>query len=201
MSENTLVEGCIREDITFQKELYLKYYNKMFTLCYRYLNDEHEANIVVHDAFLKVYQKIHQFKPETKLEYWIKRIVINTIIDHLRRQSQLKKRFITTKEFNQYGNITEDNEIAEENWWPKALLIPQETLYNLIKELPDATRIVFNLHTIDELTHKEIADKLKISEGTSKWHLNNARKILREKIINIIKQPNSQEYGKQTKKY
>lgn len=157
----------------------------MFAVCIRYIKEEEGAFEALNEAFLKVFEKIRQFKAETKLEYWIRRIVVNTIIDYIRKNKSYKKHFIQTDEFTLYGQPEEENDDISE-WWEKATSIPSEILLREVSQLPPATRVVFNLYAIDGFNHREIANKINISKGTSKWHLSNARKILKGKVIEII---------------
>lgn len=183
--EKSLIEGCRNKNRVAQQELFVQYHQKMMAICVRYLNDKEEAFEVLNDAFFKVFDKIKQFKPETKIEAWIRRIVINTTIDYIRKNKKYKKNFISTEEFNEYGEPQDGNDDISE-FWEQATSISSNQLFQLMNELPPATRIVFNLYAIDGFNHRQIAEKLKISEGTSKWHLSNARQQLKQKVIKIV---------------
>lgn len=196
MNEEQIIEGCISNNLASQKKLYEIYYKKIFTICLRYLKDEDEAYQVLNDIFLKVFEKIHQFKSEGKFDYWIKRVATNVIIDFIRKNKSYKKNFIKSSEFELYEQKTEEADDISE-WWDKALQIPSETLLFEVTQLPPATRVVFNLYAIDGYSHKAISEKLNISEGTSKWHLNNARNILKAKILEIINKDFSKYENKQ----
>lgn len=197
--EKALIEGCRNKNRHAQQELYVKYHKKMMAICVRYLNNEEEAFEVLNDAFFKVFDKIKKFKPESKLEAWIRRIVINTTIDHIRKNKKYKKNFITTDEFEVYGKPQAVNDNITE-FWDKALLIPSTILFQLINQLPPATKIVFNMYAIEGFNHREIAEKLKISEGTSKWHLYNARKLLKNEVIKIVNKGVYQNESRRTSK-
>lgn len=178
--ESALVEQCRMQSRSAQKSLYEIYSGRMLTICLRYLKNEDDAMEVLNNAFLKIFSKITQYKSEGSLEGWIKRIVINSAIDFVRGSKTYRKKFILTDEFSLYGSPDENDpadDLPEE-----APYITTEQVFELVKELPPATRVVFNLYVVDEFKHHEIAEHLKISEGTSKWHLSNARKILKEKI-------------------
>lgn len=198
-NEAALIEGCRKQKQLAQQELFTIYHKKMMGICVRYLRDEEEAFEVLNDAFLKIFDKIDQFKPETKLEAWIRRIVVNTTIDHIRKNKSYKKNFIRTDEFITYGVPSDDDSISE--FWDKACSIPEEVFLCLVNELPPATRVVFNLYAIDEYNHRQIAKQLTISEGTSKWHLSNARQQLKEKLIKIINKGTYQNESREFKKY
>jgi DNA-directed RNA polymerase specialized sigma24 family protein len=119
-------------------------------------------------------------------------------LDCIKAQKKYKQNFIQTNEFNLYGEPdAQHNDL--DGWWEAATAIPAELLYQLIKELPLATRTVFNLYVIDGITHVQIAVQLKISTGTSKWHLSNARKILKEKISIMLSNKNFNDGTKEAK--
>lgn len=185
--ENVLVEQCRSQSRSAQKSLYESYSGKMLTICLRYLKNEDDAMEVLNNAFMKVFTKITQYKSEGSLEGWIKRIVINSAIDFVRSTKTYKKKFILTDEFALYGSPRDEDDMADD--FPDEPFISTEQVFELVKELPPATRVVFNLYVVDEFKHHEIAEQLKISEGTSKWHLSNARKILREKINKVMVHP------------
>lgn len=186
--EEYLIEQCKERNPRAQKILYEKYYRQMYSLCLRYVKNEEDATDVVHEGFVKVFNKIKSFKSESKLTTWMQSIFIHTAVDFFRSNKEYKKHFVTTKdvEFFQYINTTK-----EESLNPVANQLPLKYLFDLVKDLPPATRMVFNLYVIEETPHKEIAKQLKISIGTSKWHLSNARKLLAkeiEKKLDINKQ-------------
>jgi RNA polymerase sigma-70 factor (ECF subfamily) len=184
-SEKTLLEHLRRQDRDAQRQLFDFYHKKLSAICFRYLKNEDDALDALNRSFLKIFGKIHQYKAEAKLELWIKRITINTCLDKIKSDKNYKQKFILTDEFSFYGEPNDENNAIDE-WWGAALSIPSEILFKQIENLPPATCTVFNLYAIDGFTHAQIAVQLKISVGTSKWHLNNARTILKEKIIYII---------------
>jgi RNA polymerase sigma factor (sigma-70 family) len=180
VDEKILLEECRKQNRNAQKMLYETHFKKMMPVCLRYLKSEDDAREVLNDAFLKVFSKIHQYKSEGSLGAWIKRIVINCSIDFVRSSKSYRANFIHTNEFHMYGAPVseEDEELAQPGYDFSC-----EEIFEMVAALPQATRIVFNLYVVDRFTHRQIAQSLKISEGTSKWHLSNARKILKEKII------------------
>lgn len=168
----------------------------MYAVCLRYFRNEEEVSEVLNKAFLKIFDKIEQYKAEGSLDAWIKRIVINTAIDYIRSNKEYKKRFIDIEEFSLYGYPTVNDDDA---FMGMGDYFSKEDLLTFVCNLPPATRAVFNLYAIDEFKHKKIAQQLKISEGTSKWHLANARKLLSERIKEEwLKKKNNDEldYGK-----
>jgi RNA polymerase sigma factor (sigma-70 family) len=139
----------------------------------RYAVDEHEAADIMSHAFVKMFRSISSFD-ETKGNFhgWLKRIVINESLDHIKQRSKFSHEEIETAEEPAITNaVIEKTDAA--------------AIMELIKQLPPATHAVFVLYAIDGYAHKEIATQLKISEGTSKWHLSEARKILQQKLTSV----------------
>ncbi|MCX6230227.1 MAG: sigma-70 family RNA polymerase sigma factor [Bacteroidetes bacterium] len=163
IEELNLLEGCLKHDRLMQKRLYYKYCDAMFTLAYRILNDNDEANDALQDAFLQVFQKMDQFKRQSTLGSWIKTIVIRTAIKHL-KNLQLFDSFQEQKHDSITLNNTE---------------IDGKILEKVILSLPDGYRTIFILAEVEGYKHREIAEMLNISEGTSKSQLFNAKKMLK----------------------
>ena len=196
-NENNLVKLCVQQNSNAQKMLFDKYYPKMIAICLRYLKNEEDASEVLNNAFLKVFTKLEQYKAEGSLEGWIKRIVINSALNFIRSNKTYRNKFILTGEFQSYGTPDEISSEAVDGLPNTASSLSQEQLFNMITDLPPATRVVFNLFVIEDFPHKQIAKQLDISEGTSKWHLSNARKLLKEKIKEtVIKENRNSNYGK-----
>lgn len=170
MSLKKLIYQCKQQDIWAQEKLYQKYSGKLFTLCLKYSGSYEEAEDNLHDSFLKIFEKISQYKGTGSFEGWMTRIVINTALSKASKQTV----FLTIKE-----DIVEDTnvELDEET-------ISNDFLIRIIQELPQRYRHVFNLYAMEGHTHKEIAEILKITEGTSKSNLARARQKLRERIEN-----------------
>jgi RNA polymerase sigma factor (sigma-70 family) len=197
-NQKVLIELLCKNDNVAQRQLFERYEKKLLAVCFRYLRNEEEALDALNRSFLKIFEKVHQYKAEAKFETWLQRITINTCLDFIKSQKSYKKNFIQTNEFSLYGEVdTQHSDL--EGWWEAAIAIPAEVLYQLIKELPLATRTVFNLYVIDGITHVQIAVQLKISKGTSKWHLSNARKILKEKISIMLSNKNFNDGTKEAK--
>lgn len=201
VDEGVLLEQCKKQNRGAQKILYDTYFKMMMPVCLRYLKNEEDAMEVLNNAFLKVFSKISQFKSEGSLSSWIKRIVINSSIDFIRSNKSYRSNFVQANEFHLYGEPPDENDAGGREV-DTGSDFSQEELFQMVKDLPRATRVVFNLFVIDEFSHKMIAENLKISEGTSKWHLSNARKILKEKINQAaaVKKKNTNN-GKETERY
>ncbi len=166
--ELDLLEGCLLKERQKQKQLYYKYCDAMFTLAYRILNDRDEAHDVLQDAFIQVFQKIEQFKRQSTLGAWIKTIVVRTALRHLKSQ----KLFETLEEHKHDSIALTTNDIDG------------KILEKLILSLPDGYRTIFILAEVEGYKHREIAEMLNISEGTSKSQLFNAKKTLKDKLKN-----------------
>ncbi len=170
MTEEQLVTLCQEEDPGAQEELYGLFANKMFRICLRYLTKEDEAEDAMIKGFVKGFNNIHKFEYRGKgsLEGWLKRIVVNECLMELRRRK------MQTTTLDQVMEIEEQaNAIAN---------LQAEDLYSIILRLPNGYRTVFNMHIIEGYAHKEIAEKLNISENTSKSQLSKAKAMLRRLI-------------------
>jgi RNA polymerase sigma factor (sigma-70 family) len=175
LSINTaiLIKGCQQNDILCQQQLYKFCYPEMIKICYRYANDMDGAGIIYNDAMLKVFKNIDTYKEEGKLMGWIKTIVFNCCIDFC------KKKTI----FSKITDIVSEDEVS---------ILPEvfdrlsgKDIQQLIAGLPKATATVFNLYVYDGFTHKQIGEQLGISDGTSKWHVSEAKKQLKIKLETI----------------
>lgn len=146
--------------------LYKRYASKLYPICLSYCKDRQAAQDVLQDAFMKVFDKIKSFKGEGNLEGWIRRIVVNTAIDSLRKN--VRK--------NSY--IQEEVKTKEE--WSENFLsnFDINMVYAAIGRLPEGAKVIFNLYAVEGYTHKEIAEELAISEGTSKSQYSRAKSLL-----------------------
>lgn len=164
-----LIDGCIANDRSAQELMYRRYYGKMMSVCRRYVKQTDDAMSVLNLAFLKVFRSLPTYSYTGSFDGWVHRIVYHSIIDQLRQNMRQMK----TEEIS--GN--EENVRVESSGLQNLIA---EDLYKMLDHLPDATRMVFNMFAIEGYKHEEIAETLNISEGTSKWHVNQARKILKE---------------------
>ena len=172
-----LVKGCISNDRTAQEKLYKLFHADMLRVCYNYLPDNELAKEAFNAGFLKVFQSIGNFDIDRgELGGWIRKIMIYTSIDLLRKELK----FNTTQVLKQ----------DDESYFITPSVLDKlyfEDILVQIRLLPPATQIVFNLYIIDGFTHKEISEQLNISEGTSRWHLAEAKRKLRELLDNTAK--------------
>ena len=166
-SEEDILKGCKRKKREYQEILYRKYAKKMYGICLSYSGDRDMAQDILQDAFIKIFNKIKDFKKEGSLEGLINKIVSNTAIDHLRKRTR------------EYNYIADKEEVKEEIYEPDAIEnMKAQDVLSLVAKLPDGSRMIFNLYALEGYTHKEIAEKLNIAEGTSKSQFNRARKML-----------------------
>jgi RNA polymerase sigma factor (sigma-70 family) len=170
-NEHELIQGCLKRDKSAQKHLYETYSSKMYGLCYRYVKDPMEAEDVLVTAFMKVFDKIDQFKNEGSFEGWIRKIIVNESLTHLRRNRSM---YLET-ELEQADREPDYDRLSDH--------LETEDLLNIIQELPAGYRIVFNMYAIDGYSHKEIAEQLGISENTSKSQLSRARVYLQKELV------------------
>lgn len=173
-----IVDGCIRGKRKFQKKLFEKYYGKMMAICYRYAKDSDEAQDMVQNGFIKVFKKLDVYNFEGSLEGWIRRIMVNTAIDQIRKN---KRNPFLMEDEDRVQNVEEDIPFSteEDEFYSK---LKAKTAIKAISELSPAYRMVFNMYVIEGFTHKEIADYLGISEGTSKSNLAKAKQKLRAQL-------------------
>ncbi|MFW5915953.1 MAG: RNA polymerase sigma factor [Bacteroidota bacterium] len=167
-SDSELIQGCRNNDRKYQELLYRKFAKKMYGICMSYAKDRSMAQEILQDGFVKVFKKIDTFKEEGSLEGWIRRIITNTALDYLRQKSKL------------YEFIDDNREVEEERLDNSILeKINADGIFNMIKQLPEGAKAVFNLYAVEGYSHKEIAEKLEITEGTSKSQFKRARSQLK----------------------
>ena len=173
LTDDELIKGCIQENESCQRELFRLYAGRMLGVCQRYARSTADAEDIVQDAFIKIFEKIYQFKSEGSFEGWIRRIVVNTA---------LKKYTVIRydKEVTGY-EITDRNESSMEA--SAYAHLNEKELLGMISNLPDGYRLVFNLYVIEGYQHEEIAQMLKIQPGTSRSQLVKARNMLKERIL------------------
>lgn len=169
MSIEELINGCKKNDIKAQEQLYRHFAPKLFSVSLKYSRNYNEAQDNLQDGFLLIFEKINQFAFKGSFEGWIKRLMINFILQQYRKETFLSL---------VHENIPEEIDVVIVN----DTEIQTEFLLKIIQELPDRYRLVFNLYTIDGYSHQEIADMLSINIGTSKSNLSRAKVILKEKI-------------------
>jgi RNA polymerase sigma-70 factor, ECF subfamily len=171
ISEEQLIKGCLDGIQAFQQLLYKRYASKMLTVCMRYAGNRAEAEDVLQEGFIIVFQKMAQFRMQGSFEGWIRKIMVNKSLEHLRSINKVYPVL-------DIDNI-EDKFISEEDILN---LLDSKELLKMIQELPPMYKMVFNLFVFEGMGHKEIASMLGIVEGTSKSNLSDARNLLKKKI-------------------
>ena len=174
MTLEELISNCKKQDLKAQEELYKKFSGILFAVCLKYSPNYHEAEDNLQDAFLKIFQRIEQFKNKGSFEGWMKRVAINTVLQKYRK----KKTFHLSNE-----EQIEEEEVVE----VEDNQVPLDFLLEIVQELPNRYRLVFTMYVLDDYSHKEIADSVGISVGTSKSNLARARGILKIKIEDYYK--------------
>lgn len=174
MTDEELIKGCKSGKHKAFEALYKKYAMKMMAIAQRYCNTTFEAEDVVQEAFIKVFQKISTYDNQGSFEGWIKRVLVNTAINHYHQTSKEKLQV-------DYNALSGEESISEDAIGK----IANEELLTLIQSLPEGYRMVFNLYVIEGYNHKEIGEMLNISEGTSKSQLSKAKGVLKSSILSL----------------
>lgn len=171
MSTEELIKRCQDNDRTAQELLYRQYSSILYGLCLKYAPNQMEAEDSLQDAFITIFQRIGQYQGRGSFEGWIKRIAINTVLQKYRQ-----------KRLHDLPSDDVMEEKLDHDLATTQASLPLDFLLSIIQELPERYRLVFNLYVLDGYTHKEIAELLGISDGTSKSNLSRARQLLQQKI-------------------
>jgi RNA polymerase sigma factor (sigma-70 family) len=169
--ELELFNRCLQLEPKAQRLFYDHYKGRLMGLCRRYVRHSAEADDIFQEAFIKIFRQLSTLKNIDLLNSWIKRIVINTALNHIEANLKFKN-----------TENTEGVEIVDTHDWEILSQMTTETLLAFIQKLPDGYRLVFNLYVIDGFKHSEIADMLKITEGTSKSQLSHAKNYLKNQF-------------------
>lgn len=174
---NTIIEGCKKQAPAAQELMYRRCYQGMIRICLRYCSGQQDmASAIYNQAMLKVFQNIHQFAGKGDFEAWVRKIVVNACIDHCRSRVKFQATGLSDTTADLLPII------------PDAYnRISGSEIVTLIHELPRNTGLVFNLFVMEGYKHEEIGRILGITTGTSKWHLNEARKLLKQKLETLFK--------------
>ncbi len=160
-----MVDGCKREDRRSQRELWDRFSKKLFALCKRYCNNQEEAEDALMESFVKIYDNLSNFRFESSLETWMRRVTVNQCINKIRARKLIWDSL--TQDEYKYG--FEDNSLNQ---------LQVVEILDLVEALPTGYRTVFNMYAIEGFSHKEIAEMLNIDEGTSRSQFSKARKAL-----------------------
>ncbi len=170
-----LIAHCKEGKGDKQEELYLLYYNYAISICLRYSKDREEAIEIVNDGFVKIFTNLKKYREKTSFKSWLRRIMINAAIDYYRRNE---------KHYHNVDISYARHEFVTEDALDK---ISEQEIISLIQELPPSYRLVFNLFVIEGYSHREIAEKINISIGTSKSNLAVARSKLKRGVLGMQK--------------
>ncbi len=182
-----LISLCIKQDRKAESALYRYCFTKLMPICHKYYKSKDDSVEQLNKTYLKILNNLSKFDETKSFDAWIKTIAVNTIIDEFRVNNKRNALF-----------IDKDYEEAALNYHSFNLneaeaKLTADDIQVQIQKLPDSSKMVFNLFTVDGYSHKEIGEMLGINEGTSKWHLNNARKILKKKLIDMFPQLKERE--------
>jgi RNA polymerase sigma factor (sigma-70 family) len=177
-----IIQACKGDDRKSINRLYEHCFHLLMPVCFRYNQNEEDARAALNQGFLKILTGLKQMEGDFNFNAWARRIMVNSLIDEYRKNKRYTDHISKSdseRELDFYA-VSAKNE-AESNFG-------YEMIMGLLEELPESTGIVFKLYVIEGYSHKEIGEQMDISEGTSKWHLSTARKMLRERIEEIESQ-------------
>lgn len=164
-----LIRGCIHNERSAQEKLYHLFYPRMMGVVKRYMDHDEQAEEVLNNGFLRAFQKIGQYTFQGSFEGWLRKIVFHAVSDYVKQNMR----------YNEKVTLVEKDQLVHKDHADK---LYYDQLLELVQALPGATRTVFNMYVMEGYSHKEIGKMLSISEGTSKWHLSEGRRVLKEKI-------------------
>ena len=173
MNEEQLVNKCLEKDVLAQKQLFEFYSKRMMGVCLRYSKDMDEAKDVLQMGFIKIFEKLEMYNHKGSLEGWIRKIIVNTALDNIRKNKKLMNNVEIEKVDYQLHNYNE-NAID---------VLSAQDLLKVIQSMPTGFRTVFNMYAIEGYSHKEIAEELNVSVSTSKSQFSRARVYLQKILI------------------
>ena len=184
LTDNQLIENCIKGDRKSQKALYDLYSAKMYSICLRYSKNQMDAEDILQEGFVKVFVNLDQYKSEGELGAWIRRIMVNTALNFLKRNRKYQQEMYFTEEYL--------HPVADED---PAMRLQARELADLIRQLPHGYQVIFNLHAIEGYSHVEIGEILGISDGTSRSQYSRARNLLITWIENFSSGKKKEKYA------
>jgi RNA polymerase sigma factor (sigma-70 family) len=176
LTDTELIKGCIREDAACQRGLFTRYASSLLGVCNRYARNKEDAEDILQDAFIKIFNKINQFKGDGSFEGWMRRVVVNTALKKYTLSRYSKE--VSVEEIRESTDV-DINDVPAFNH------LTQKDLLLIINRLPDGYRLVFNLYVIEGYQHDEIADMLGIQPGTSRSQLVKARNLLQKEVLQM----------------
>lgn len=185
MTEEAILQGCLRNDSVAQRELYNKFSPKMLAVCYRFGHNREDAEDMLQEGFIKVFSQIHTFRSQGAFEGWVRRIIVHTCINNLKKN----------KKFNESVDIIHATSLhVREESVPS--IVQAKQVVECIRLLPIGYRTVLNLYAIEGYSHKEIAEMLDIEESTSRSQYTRAKQMLEDILIRKkILQKSSEKTG------
>lgn len=178
MEELQIIAGCKKGKRDCQQLLYEEYASRVYGICLRYSRDEDEAQDLLHDGFIRIFSTIGSYEGKGSFEGWMKRIFINMALEKIRKD---KKQIQVSEDIENVQDVVDES--ADDLYGG----IKEQDLMLMIQSLPKGYRTVFNLYAIEDYSHKEIADMLHISEGTSRSQYIRARQLLQRKVEDFYK--------------
>jgi RNA polymerase sigma-70 factor (ECF subfamily) len=180
MTEEAILQGCLKNHAAAQRELYQRYSPKMLAVCFRFAHNREDAEDMLQDGFIKVFLQMHTFQSKGAFEGWIRRIMVHTCINHLKKN----KRFNESVDLIQAGSA----QVREESI---PSIVQAKQIVDCIRLLPIGYRTVLNLYAIEGYSHKEISGMLDIEESTSRSQYTRARQMLEDILVrrNLIPEP------------
>jgi RNA polymerase sigma factor (sigma-70 family) len=173
--EADLIKGCLDKNRKMQEMLYHRFSSKMYAVCLRYCKDNEDAQDLLQDGFVKIFKNLEKFRGEGSFEGWIRRIFVNTSIEHFRKSIK-------------HNTVSDTQEIIiEDTSWNALDNLAEKDIIKMIQQLSPGYRQVFNMYVIEGYSHKDIGDILGISEGTSKSQLARAKGILKKMVEDKIR--------------
>ncbi len=171
LSDDELIRGCLANNRRIQEMLYRRYAKPMYNICLMYERDRDEAKDILQEAFIKIFRNISSFNTQGSFKAWMKRIVANTAIDHYRKNYR-EPEFIPVE--HSIHSFSSGESVDS--------ILNTRDLISQVDRLPGGAKMIFQLYAIEGYSHKEIAELLNISEGTSKSQINRARQLLQKWI-------------------
>jgi RNA polymerase sigma factor (sigma-70 family) len=180
MTEEAILQGCLKNDAIAQRELYNRYSPKMLAVCYRFAHKREDAEDMLQEGFIKVFSQIHTFQNKGAFEGWVRRIIVHTCINNLKKN----KRFNESVDLMHAGSI----QVREES---VPSIVQAKQVVECIRMLPLGYRTVLNLYAIEGYSHKEIGEMLDIEESTSRSQYTRAKQMLEDILIRkkILQKP------------
>lgn len=181
MDDSQLIKACRKQNRSAQKALYEFYAPKMMAVCMRYCRDEETAQDLLHDGFVQVFTQIGSYLGKGSFEGWLRKIFVNVALSHY-RQEKKKLDFLSDYGSNEVETFSQpDEELLDVGD------IPRQELLNIIREMPDGYRTVFNMVIFEDMSHKDIASMLEITENASRSQYSRAKAFLQNKVKSMMK--------------